>query len=80
MIHSIHADITVDTRGQMCPMPILTLARIARTAQPGAVIEIIATDMGAKADIPAWCAKTGNEFLGLREDGPAVTCFVRKSA
>jgi TusA-related sulfurtransferase len=82
MTSAIHADITVDARGQMCPMPILTLARIIRQAQPGAVVEIIATDAGAKADIPAWCQKTGNEYLGFgfQEDGAAMTFYVRKSA
>jgi TusA-related sulfurtransferase len=79
MTSAIHADITVDARGQMCPMPILTLARIARDAKPGAVIEIVATDMGAKADIPAWCQKTGNEFLSMQEDGSVLTLYVRKS-
>jgi TusA-related sulfurtransferase len=80
MTSAIHADITVDARGQMCPMPILTLARLAREAQPGAVIAILATDAGAKSDIPAWCQKTGNEFLSMQEDGSILTFYVRKSA
>lgn len=70
----------VDARGQMRPMPVLTLTRIARDAQPGTVIAIIVTDKGARADIPAWCARTGNEFLGLEEQGAELTCYVRKSA
>lgn len=80
MTSAIHADITVDARGMMCPMPILTLARIIREAQPGAVIEVLATDAGAKADIPAWCEKTGNQLLDAVDGAGVLTFYVQKSA
>jgi tRNA 2-thiouridine synthesizing protein A len=79
MSSAIHADITLDARGQMCPMPILTLARLMRTLPVGAVVEILATDAGAKADIPAWCQKTGNEFISATVADSALTFFVRKT-
>lgn len=79
MSSAIHADTTIDARGQMCPMPILTLARITRTLPVGAVVEVLATDAGAKADIPAWCEKTGNEFIsGVVTDG-LLTFYIRKT-
>ncbi|HEX9035421.1 MAG TPA: sulfurtransferase TusA family protein [Ktedonobacterales bacterium] len=80
MTSAIHSDITVDARGQMCPMPILSLARVIRDMAPGGVVEILATDAGAKADIPAWCEKTGNEFISGSADNGVLTFYVRKSA
>ena len=64
----------------MCPMPILTLAKAIRTVQPGQVIAIAATDAGAKADIPAWCEKTGNTLLEFTEENGVLTFYVRKTA
>jgi len=38
----------------------------------------VSTDKGIKADMPAWCRTTGQEFLGLEEEGEAVKVYVRK--
>ena len=63
----IKVDKVQDSIGQMCPMPIAFLAKNMRTMQAGQVLEIRADDEGAHADIPAWCAQTGNEFMGKEE-------------
>lgn len=80
MTPTTNVDRYVDAKGQTCPMPILTLARAMRELQPGQVIAITATDAGAKADIPAWCEKTGNTLLNSAEDNGMLTFYVRKSA
>lgn len=77
---SIQADRIQDSIGQMCPMPIVQLAKNMRTMQPGQVLEIRADDEGAHADIPAWCEQTGNEFLGEEDAGSYVKYYVRKRA
>jgi len=64
----VRADATLDCRGLLCPMPIVKLSKKVKEMAPGQVLELLADDEGAAADVPAWCAKTGNEFLG-REDG-----------
>jgi len=33
---------------------------------------------GALEDIPDWCAKTGNEFMGIYEDDDHYKFFIRK--
>lgn len=80
MTPATHIDRTIDATGQMCPMPILTLARVIKELPANAVIEITATDAGAKKDIPAWCEKTGNTLLDSKEDGRVLTFYVRKTA
>jgi len=58
------ADLVLDARGLRCPLPVIRLARAARDATPGTVVEVWATDPAARADIPAWCRMRGHEHLG----------------
>jgi tRNA 2-thiouridine synthesizing protein A len=62
---------TVDARGQSCPGPLVTLARALKEAQPGDLLELLATDPGSKSDVPSWATISGNELLEAEtlEDG-----------
>ncbi len=80
MATSIHVDRAIDAKGQMCPMPILSLAKAFKDLQPGQVISITATDQGAKRDIPAWTEKTGNQLLDMTEENGVMTFYVQKTA
>ena len=59
----------VDALGTWCPVPIHLIARAARRAAPGDVIELLADDPLIEVDLPAWCQSSGNELLELRRDG-----------
>ena len=76
--NSIKPTCTVDTSGQYCPVPMLETSRAIKTMQPGEVLELIATDIGARMDIPAWCQRTGHELLHVVEDGKTARYYVRK--
>lgn len=69
----------IDAKGQMCPMPILMLAKAVRDLQPGEVIAIAATDQGAKKDVPAWAQKTGATILETTEAAGIITFYIRKA-
>ena len=70
--------IVVDARGLRCPLPVIRLAQTARDTEPGAVIEVWATDPAARADIPAWCRMRGQDFLGeVTADGGHAAYRVR---
>ena len=69
---------TIDTSGQCCPVPIIETNRAIKTMQPGEVLELIATDIGARLDIPAWCQRTRHELLRVAEDGKSARYYVRK--
>jgi len=59
-------------------MPIIqTKAKIDKM-EVGQVLEVIADDKGIEADMPAWCRRTGNEFLGLEEQDGEYRVYVRK--
>jgi len=73
------SDRVEDFRGQLCPMPIVNMARVIKKMEAGQVLELWADDDGAHADVPAWCAQTGNEFLGEEEAGDYTRYLVKKT-
>ncbi len=56
-------DLTIDAKGQKCPMPVLLASRGIKKIEPGQVMLIEATDGGSKSDIPSWAKDTGNELV-----------------
>jgi TusA-related sulfurtransferase len=63
--------VEVDCRGQMCPTPVIRLARAITDVPIGGVVAVAADDVAAATDIPAWCRMRGQEYVGERlgEDG-----------
>jgi len=73
------ADVTIDCVGLYCPMPIVRTTKQIKEMKQGQVLEIIADDVGIKQDMPNWAKMTGNEFIGLEEEGGRIHVFVKKS-
>jgi TusA-related sulfurtransferase len=67
----------VDSRGSFCPGPITDLFRAYRSAQLGDVIELLATDPAARADVTAWAQKSGNELVEIKEEQGYLRIIVR---
>lgn len=72
------ADLTIDTLGLYCPIPIVKTAKAIQQLQPGQILEIIADDEGIKKDLPNWCKTSGHEFLGLEEEAGEYRGYVKK--
>lgn len=72
------ADTSLDCVGLYCPMPIIKTREKMKELEVGQVLEVIADDEGIKADMPAWCKSTGNEFLGVEEEDGEYRVYVRK--
>ncbi len=71
--------IRLDTSGALCPMPILEIAKLMRRLTPGTVVELISTDRGLEADLPAWCEATGNPLLRMERREARYVGWVRKA-
>ena len=76
MDHS--ADLTIDAKGQKCPMPVLLASRGIKKIESGQVMLIEATDGGAKSDIPSWAKDTGNELLETSNADGIFRFVIRK--
>ncbi len=72
------ADVTVDARELMCPMPIMAATKAIKRMSDGQVLEVMATDRGALSDIPAWVESNGHELLETAEDGATLRFWIRK--
>lgn len=73
------ADVSLDTKGLNCPIPILKAKKAMSDVPAGGTLEILATDPGAVADFEAFCRKTGHELVEQTEDD-GVYRFVIKNA
>ena len=70
-------DATLDTKGLMCPMPIVQLAKKVKELKSGQVLELLADDIGAKEDVPAWCNRTGHQLLAMEEEGRLIRIYIK---
>ena len=77
----ITPDLELDCRDQLCPMPVIELARRIGEVEPGQVVAVVADDAAARADVPAWCRMRGQEYLGERPHaGRAHVYLVRRTS
>lgn len=75
----MESDRTLDCVGLYCPMPIVNTAKEIKEMAEGEVLEVIADDEGIRSDMPAWCEKTGNEFIGLEEADGEIKVYIKKN-
>ena len=61
-------EITLDTSGTECPIPVLKARKLASELKKNAVIKIIATDPLAEPDFEHYCNQSDFEYLGCHKD------------
>ncbi|AWD68102.1 MULTISPECIES: sulfurtransferase TusA family protein [Priestia] len=67
----------LDAKGLACPMPIVKTKKAMNELEPGQVLEIHATDKGAKNDLTAWAKSGGHELLQT-EEGDVLKFWIKK--
>jgi len=75
----VNVEVEVDAKGMYCPMPIVKLKKATKTMETGQVLRLVATDPGAKRDVPAWANKTGAEILESNEQEGEFTFLIKVS-
>ncbi len=76
---NVKPDVTTDIVYMMCPMHLLKLEEEMKELEQGQILEIMTDYDGALEDIPDWCGKTGNEFLGVEDSGDFFKFYIRKT-
>ncbi|MCM3411388.1 sulfurtransferase TusA family protein [Metabacillus litoralis] len=74
----MNIDKVLDAKGLACPMPIVKTKKAMNELDSGQVLEIHATDKGAKNDLTAWANSGGHEFLKHEEEGQILKFWIRK--
>jgi tRNA 2-thiouridine synthesizing protein A len=77
-MEDIKPDQTLDARGLSCPMPVLKTKKAIESLTSGQVLEILSTDPGTRNDLPSWANRTGNTFMGEKEDQGFIRFYVKK--
>lgn len=64
-------DLELDCRGMLCPLPVIELGRRHAEVPVGGLVAVVADDVAARHDVPAWCRMRGQEYAGedLAPDG-----------
>ena len=72
-------DVLLDTRGMVCPMPLIKARQALMVVESGATICVLATDPDAVADFTNFCDATGHSLVSseLKDD---VYVFVIEKA
>lgn len=60
----VQIEIELDCRSMVCPMPIIVLARRFGEVSVGGIVAVVATDVAARTDVPAWCRMRGQDYVG----------------
>ncbi|GBE03638.1 MAG TPA: sulfurtransferase TusA family protein [Nitrospirae bacterium] len=74
----LKADAETDIIYMMCPMHLLTIDEQVKEIKIGEILSILTDYEGAIEDIPEWCEKTGNEFLGIYEENDHYKFYIKK--
>jgi tRNA 2-thiouridine synthesizing protein A len=71
-------DATLDAGESGCGELTMLIARAVRLLAPGQTIEVIAYDLAAAVDIPAWCRSTGHSLVRITANTQPQRFLIRK--
>lgn len=69
-------DLELDCRGMLCPLPVIELGKRLGDVPVGGTIAVLATDVAARVDVPAWCRMRGQEYVGEDEADDGTPRYV----
>jgi len=75
----MEANKVLDAKGIACPMPIVKTKKAIEEINSGEVLEIHATDKGAKSDLTAWAKSGGHELLKDTEEDGVLKFWIKKA-
>ena len=68
----------LDMRGQLCPLPIIELAKHIRDVAIGETLTVVADDPAAASDIAAWCRMRDHELVAATPEADATAYEIRR--
>ena len=74
------SDLRIDATGKRCPLPVIELAKHIGDVAVGEVVDLVADDPAAAADVAAWCRMRGHDYLGADDAGDGSTSYAVRRA
>jgi TusA-related sulfurtransferase len=75
MPESVAVARTLDTKGMLCPKPVIETSKAIKQVAVGQVLEVLATDPASKPDLEAWSKMTGHLLLSASEEAGQPKVF-----
>ena len=72
-------DIELDTRGLLCPLPVIRTQDAVKNMEKGATLRVIATAPGVLHDIPAWCRIHGHKLIETTDGDTEISIRIQVS-
>jgi len=73
------AEILIDARGHLCPVPTLKLRRALEAAPVGGRVRLLADDPMARIDVPHFAASAGARIESLVVEGQTLNVLISKA-
>lgn len=70
------AEVEIDARHLLCPLPVLRLRKRLAALEPGTRVRLVATDPAAVIDVPHFCAQAGHRLVGTAPAAGGARSFV----
>lgn len=70
--------VTLDTSGLLCPLPVYKAALALKGMESGQTLELICTDPGSLADIPAFARQRGDRLVEVDDRGGSQVFWIEK--
>ncbi len=71
-------DLTIDTCGTKCPIPILKAKKALVNLESGQLLKVLATDPGAVGDFQFFGQQTGNRVIGQTEQNGVYAIVIQR--
>lgn len=72
------AEIKVDVRGEICPVPLVETRKALRKASPGDIVEVIGNHPPSKKEIPMAVKALGLELMEVQQEGEVWKIRIRR--
>lgn len=73
------AETHLDTKGLLCPLPVLKARKALGAAASGDILVMEATDPASVIDVPHFCNEAGHTLVAEEKDGEVYRFTIRKS-
>ena len=71
--------VTLDTKGLLCPLPVLKVRKRLKALEPGDKLKVYATDPAALIDIPHFCIESGHFLENTNDEDGVQIYLIRRS-
>jgi tRNA 2-thiouridine synthesizing protein A len=75
----VNPDRQIDCTGLFCPMPVVKTREAITQMGVGEVLEMLADDPAAEADMRSWSRSSGHDLLEVGRSGVVYRFVVRKT-